>query len=478
MPDFEASPPARQGYLWKKSEHRKKWNKRWVVLWPATARPGDGRTLYWFAAPGDPKAKGMVKLVPGAFNAQTASGHSKKERNFPLTMVLEMPDRERVHLAADNEREVLAWVAAIQSRQCDANGTAVASPGFVPNLSSKAQRGFDQHSTPSGRASDMSESIRAAGGDAVTDAMREALRLLLPGIDLSASIDAKDLMIQAQHAAKAREEAIVSNDSAAAAERAVAAMRQKVEGSESAWQAQRQADEERFVTLQEECGDARGESRLLQAEISALQEQLRHGGQDSMAPPAETESHGAEEGVPDLAPQLQRQTERLAILETMLEESQDEAKSLRAQNRELRFGLDAQQDEGSLESARLLELQTENAALFSEVTEARAGLAQASAASEKAVAQAEGAQERSLAAEATAQDMSARMVERAETAEAALAVAAAANAEQLSKVGELEEMEMAVDELGAEVAELEQKLEQQTTARYDLSQPPAQLWVS
>ena len=40
VPDFEAEPPARAGYLWKRSDHVKKWNKRWFVLWPLENRCG------------------------------------------------------------------------------------------------------------------------------------------------------------------------------------------------------------------------------------------------------------------------------------------------------------------------------------------------------------------------------------------------------------------------------------------------------
>lgn len=37
--------------LWKRSDHIKKWNKRWFVLWPEANRPGDGRVLFWFDKP-------------------------------------------------------------------------------------------------------------------------------------------------------------------------------------------------------------------------------------------------------------------------------------------------------------------------------------------------------------------------------------------------------------------------------------------
>lgn len=106
LPDFVADPPAREGYMWKRSEHRRRWNKRWFVLWPAAARPGQGRMLYWFASKitgnlsgEEKKLKGSVKLVPGAFNVHTEDGRSKKERDFSLTMLIEVPDRDLVRLA-------------------------------------------------------------------------------------------------------------------------------------------------------------------------------------------------------------------------------------------------------------------------------------------------------------------------------------------------------------------------------------------
>lgn len=39
------------GWLRKRSEHVKQWNKRWFVLWPSANRPGDGRVLFWFDKP-------------------------------------------------------------------------------------------------------------------------------------------------------------------------------------------------------------------------------------------------------------------------------------------------------------------------------------------------------------------------------------------------------------------------------------------
>ena len=100
--------------VWKRSDHIKKWNKRWFVLWPAKNRPGDGRVLFWFDKPGDKKAKGTVKLVPGSFNLQCHDGSmGKGDRDFPLTVLIEVPNRDPVRLATDNERETRGWVRFI-----------------------------------------------------------------------------------------------------------------------------------------------------------------------------------------------------------------------------------------------------------------------------------------------------------------------------------------------------------------------------
>ena len=50
--------------LWKRSDHIKKWNKRWFVLWPQTSRPGDGRVLFWFNAPVGPPPPPSARRAP------------------------------------------------------------------------------------------------------------------------------------------------------------------------------------------------------------------------------------------------------------------------------------------------------------------------------------------------------------------------------------------------------------------------------
>ena len=67
------------------------------------------------AAQGDKKLRGTVKLVPGSFNIQcteapAAKKKKKGERDFPLTVLIEVPNRDPVRLATDNDREMRGWV--------------------------------------------------------------------------------------------------------------------------------------------------------------------------------------------------------------------------------------------------------------------------------------------------------------------------------------------------------------------------------
>ena len=48
------------------------------------------------AAQGDKKAKGSVKLIPGSFNLQCHDGKGKGDRDFPLTVLIEVPNRDPV----------------------------------------------------------------------------------------------------------------------------------------------------------------------------------------------------------------------------------------------------------------------------------------------------------------------------------------------------------------------------------------------
>ena len=64
---------------------------------------------------GDKKLRGTVKLVPGSFNIQcteapAAKKKKKGERDFPLTVLIEVPNRDPVRLATDNDREMRGWV--------------------------------------------------------------------------------------------------------------------------------------------------------------------------------------------------------------------------------------------------------------------------------------------------------------------------------------------------------------------------------
>jgi len=47
---------------------------------------------------GDKKAKGSVKLIPGSFNLQSQHGQGKGDRDFPLTVLIEVPDRDSVRM--------------------------------------------------------------------------------------------------------------------------------------------------------------------------------------------------------------------------------------------------------------------------------------------------------------------------------------------------------------------------------------------
>ena len=56
-----------------------------------------------------------MKLVPGSFNIQcteapAAKKKKKGERDFPLTVLIEVPNRDPVRLATDNDREMRGWV--------------------------------------------------------------------------------------------------------------------------------------------------------------------------------------------------------------------------------------------------------------------------------------------------------------------------------------------------------------------------------
>ena len=67
------------------------------------------------AAQGDKKLRGTVKLVPGSFNIQcteapAAKKKKKGDRDFPLTVLIEVPNRDPVRLATDNDREMRGWV--------------------------------------------------------------------------------------------------------------------------------------------------------------------------------------------------------------------------------------------------------------------------------------------------------------------------------------------------------------------------------
>ena len=352
LPDFSAEPPAREGYLWKRSDHIKKWHKRWFVLWPGAVRPGHGRVLYWFAQPGDSKAKGMAQLVPGSFNIVTQDGQRhRKERNFPLTMVLELPDREPVKLAAANEREVHSWIASIQTR--DAGGdrgkssaltTSFAS--FTPNLAPKTVRGFDAHGAPAGAAS---EELMAADSSEIQQCYIQALQLLLPGCDV-ASVRGGELLRQAQHTAKLRAELISSREDFASAQRSIEVMQTRLKQAKEAAEESKRENAALLEKAEATASELRGENRLLHADVATLRQSVASTGRGGDS------SDLAEEGVPgersrldNAAEELLSETQkRCTSLSQALEHSQAElrreterADSLVAANRELRVKVDS-----------------------------------------------------------------------------------------------------------------------------------------
>jgi hypothetical protein len=72
---------AHRGWIWKRSQHIKKWNRRYFVLWPAAADPRRGRLILYYRSPDDRKPKGAIQLVPGRFTLTT---ESVPQRDFPV----------------------------------------------------------------------------------------------------------------------------------------------------------------------------------------------------------------------------------------------------------------------------------------------------------------------------------------------------------------------------------------------------------
>ena len=90
------------GWLFKRSEHRRKWNKRWCVLWPRSPEPGCGRFLVYFNKPTDAAARGCYALVAGQFNVGI---DTNKKHSVCLVLTTNAPKRwdvilQRVVLAA------------------------------------------------------------------------------------------------------------------------------------------------------------------------------------------------------------------------------------------------------------------------------------------------------------------------------------------------------------------------------------------
>ena len=62
------------------------------------------------ASQGDKKAKGSIKLIPGSFNLQCHDGKGKGDRDFPLTVLIEVPNRDPVRSTRSAQSPSLAPV--------------------------------------------------------------------------------------------------------------------------------------------------------------------------------------------------------------------------------------------------------------------------------------------------------------------------------------------------------------------------------
>ena len=111
------------GWLRKRSEHVKKWNKRWFVLWPKYPHEGDGRLLIYYSKPTDAKARGVYTLKPGQYSLQT---EQTRKHNICLVLTTNKPNKwdeviDRVVLTAEDVEKAVDWARAI-------NSTGIATP--------------------------------------------------------------------------------------------------------------------------------------------------------------------------------------------------------------------------------------------------------------------------------------------------------------------------------------------------------------
>lgn len=68
---------------------------------------------------GDKKAKGSIKLIPGSFNLQSQHGQGKADRDFPLTVLIEVPDRDSVRMHKSCCVQTDAYLTVRHDRRCD-----------------------------------------------------------------------------------------------------------------------------------------------------------------------------------------------------------------------------------------------------------------------------------------------------------------------------------------------------------------------
>ena len=105
------------GWLRKRSEHVKQWNKRWFVLWPKVPNEGQGRLLVYYAKPNDERARGSYRLHPGEYSLQT---EQTKKHKVCLVLTTNKPNKwdeiiDRIVLSADEVEKAVDWARAINS---------------------------------------------------------------------------------------------------------------------------------------------------------------------------------------------------------------------------------------------------------------------------------------------------------------------------------------------------------------------------
>ena len=309
--------PAKSGYLWKQSQWKKKFNKRWFVLWPNAPVPNKGRILFYYDTPQDKRPRGVIELTPGAFTLMTSAGRSVKDRDFPLCLVIKLQNkrRESFLLATDNEPEVMAWAHAINSIQV-LDGGGPPNPGAELIFSSTQLRDQlaresddeDGDSPGSGRAAGAAAAGGGGGGgaaalddesdvtgilielDAVTSerdnmckhqaVLQNALQLFLPTADVSRS---DKLLEQANHAASGRAESQQLQADLSQAQRRAADIARAREAEQALQQRGEQQLHQELSELRTVNSTLRGDEQLAREEVEALKVEVVRLRQDGAA---------------------------------------------------------------------------------------------------------------------------------------------------------------------------------------------------